>query len=225
MATVNIIASSSGRLTSQNSDANYTTVHDDTIGSLNAIGSLIGQELVLGLYSLWRFGLIFDTSSILGGATITAATLDLYLMSKDITGSDFDLTIVSGADLNNPLVDADYYDLLDKTTSFGASTVSTMTAGAVNSISLNATGLAAINIGAGAITKLGLRSSRDISSTPPTGYEDLDIRYVTWSPEPTLTVTYTPLAGEGQGLIAIVSETLHYVSKTGVEYVIQGTGV
>src|SRR3990167_8363294 len=34
-----------------------------------------------------------------------------------------------------------------------------------------------------------------------------------------------PLPGEGQGLLAVVGETLHYVSKTGVEYVVQGTVV
>lgn len=37
--------------------------------------------------------------------------------------------------------------------------------------------------------------------------------------------TYGEVPGEGQGLIAVVGETFHYVSKTGVEYVLQGTVV
>jgi len=149
----------------------------------------VGQIYYNPGYIVYRLGSAFDTSSLGAGVTITSATLSLYGWSDD-SDTDFDITIVSGADLADKLVDADYQDLLNDTTSFGSLSSASFVEGAWNVITLNPTGLAAISkTGA---TRFGIRSSRDISATTPTGFEEVQFEGAFVGNHPAqLSVTYT----------------------------------
>jgi len=173
------------------SDAVYLTAHGAASG--NAYDSTVigGQVVEVGQntsFWIYRGGLIFDTSDIPANATITSAVLSFYIWAKSTAGSDFALTIVSGADLADTLVDADYGDLLDDITSFGSVVVSGLTTKAWNDLTLNALGSAAIN--KGGTTRFGARSSRDIGSNEPTGSDYVQWTSINHANKVKLTITY-----------------------------------
>src|SRR3990167_12410 len=84
-------------------DANYLTAHDGEGATEGGTVDGLGQILNGGVYSLYRLGVVFDTSSLPDNATITSATLRLYCQNKDTTGGEFNATVVNGADLNTPI--------------------------------------------------------------------------------------------------------------------------
>lgn len=206
----------------------YATVHNAADGFAGDNETLveIGQDYTTGTdrYNVRRGGLVFDTSVIPTSMIILAATLTLYGWAKDVD-VDFSLTVVSGADLGDALVDADYGDLLDDTTSLGSILASDFLVGVVgvaqeNQITLNSTGLAAIT--RGGTTRFGLRSSRDISSTAPTNnvYEYIQFLGTGSSPIPRLDIAYG--FGEGAGAYEVVETRFHYVDAYGVERALLG---
>lgn len=158
----------------QKSDTDYDTCHDAAnadsppyndegafaIGQWNEGGGLDN------LYYIWRAFLQFDTSGISADDTIASAAIIFQVYGYYVIDNEFNITLVSGDDLANPLVVADYGDLLDDTTSLGSVTVYSPE---INTqylvIELNSTGIAAIN--QGGTTKFGIRSSNDISDTAP----------------------------------------------------------
>jgi hypothetical protein len=152
-----------------------------------------------GLYSIFRGALFFDTSSLPDDATITSATLSLYGYS-DSSETDFDITVVDGSVLNEPLESADYGDLRSQTVSGGAFDTAGFSASGYNDIPLNETGMGWIS--KTGITKFGLRSSRDIAATEPTGDEFVNVCASEKGEgyQPKLVVTYatpTPIVGVG----------------------------
>jgi hypothetical protein len=154
-----------------------------------------GQDEVF--YSVFRGALFFDTSSLPDDATITSATLSLYGYA-DTSDTDFDIAVVDGSVLGEPLESADYGDLRSQTVSGGVFNTAGFSTSGYNDIPLNETGMGWISkMG---ITKFGLRSSRDIASTAPTASELVDI----WTSEkgaayqPRLVVTYTMVPVGGQ---------------------------
>ena len=178
----------------------YSAVHDASSGTVNA-GSLrirIGQLVYGSALCIYRGGLFFDTSSLPDDATITSATLSLY-GSDDQSGTDFDITVVDGSVLEDPMVNSDYGVLLPQTAGGGTFNTAGFSTTGYNDIALNAMGINWIS--KTGTTKFGLRSSRDISATPPAGSEYVQI----WANEkgegyrPKLVVTYTippPVGGE-----------------------------
>ena len=186
---VNPTVTSDATLFSQN--VNYTTAHDALTGTVNTAGySWAGQYLFGGVYEVARTALFFDTSGLGGGATVTGATLSLKGQA-DVSTTDFNLTIVSGDDLTDRLVAADFGDMLDNVTSYGLLNTSGWLVEDWNSILLNPAGLAAISLTG--TTKFGFRSSLDISPTAPANDEE-----VFWynglafaDQLPILTITYT----------------------------------
>ena len=184
----------------QKSDQPYSVVHGASSGTVNA-GSLrirIGQSAAGSAFYIYRGGLFFDTSSLPDDATITSATLSLY-GSDYQSGTDFDITVVDGSVLEDPMVNSDYGDLLHQATGGGTFNTAGFSTSGYNDIALNAAGISWIS--KTGTTKFGLRSSRDISATPPTGPEHVRI----WANEqgegyrPKLVVTYTiapPVGGE-----------------------------
>ena len=139
--------------------------------------------------------LVFDTSSIPPTAVINAVTISVMGRNDVTIASDFDITIVSGVDLADIFVAADYGELLNDIISFGELTTVGFLLEDWNIIPLNALGIAAINIGG--TTRFGLRSSRDIATIDPKGnggnwYEWIAFYGMdTAGKEPRLTVTYT----------------------------------
>ena len=167
-----------------------------------------GQGLTASGFNIWRTALFFDTSSLPDTAVITSATLSLYgYLYAAQTG--FDITVVDGSLLHDPLEVGDYGYLLNQTTSGGTFNTSGFSTSGYNDIPLNATGMGWIS--RTGMTKFGLRSSRDITATAPgvfgewvagysydqgVGYRpQLNVTYSTAPPtlERTPTPTITPI--------------------------------
>lgn len=153
------------------SQVDYASAHDAVNG--DAVSDT-GAAFEVGQYYrhavtrwwIWRSAVFFDTSALPDDCEISSAVLSLYGGSLgDYSDTDFDITLVSGADLADPLVVADYGDLLDDTTSYGSVTTLGWSTSGYNDITLNSTGRDAIN--KTGITKFGIRSSRDINSDDP----------------------------------------------------------
>lgn len=124
----------------------------------------IGQrhDATYNRYSIHRAIMAFDTSVLPAGAAITSVSMKLYCW-KDYrqVGPDFDLVIVRG---DFAPVKADYHSLLDETESRGSLNTADIETGFIY-IPLNEIGIAEIN--REGYTKFAIRSSRDISATPP----------------------------------------------------------
>jgi hypothetical protein len=122
-------------------------------------------------YYLYRFVAGFDTSGLPDTATISAATFKFYLF-QDTSTTDFNVTVVSYTG-SYPATSGD--GLLAEWQSFGSTSYGALSTNGIGStgsrknISLNSTGIAAISKTGSTI--FGLRSSRDLSSTAPSGDE------------------------------------------------------
>ena len=115
-----------------------------------------------------RIFILFDTSALTAGATITAATISLFETAatrEDTLLPSQLIDIVSSSPASNTNLVVDDYDQLG-TTSFAAIDITSLTANAYNDFSLDANGLA--NISKTAISKFGARVSGDTSNTEPT---------------------------------------------------------
>lgn len=175
----------------------YTTAHDAPIaeGSLLDWTYTIGQQYLMGdKYRVFRSGVVFDTSAIPAGSTISSAKIRFHLTS-DNSVNDFLLTLVDGKDLDTPMVLSDYGDLLDEVTDGGHfDTFQLQPPPWTFEITFTPYGLTLIK--PGGLTKLGLRSSDDILANLPTHIgEHIDIRggdHPDPAVVPYLTVSYTP---------------------------------
>ena len=156
------------------SHADYGTAHDTAFSMNDDDGYLsIGQTNVSGSYRIYRSAVFFDTSSLPDDVYILAATLSLVGYSDD-SDTDFDITVVNGSSLIPPLALSDYGLLRSQTISGGAfNTSGFMTA--YFDIQLNADGIGWIS--KTGMTKLGLRSSRDINANAdfPNARESLSV--------------------------------------------------
>lgn len=198
MASLEVIGSTSDATLAGACDTNvYATRHDCATGTVQSVTSAaitLGQLNSSGAYDIWRLGIYFDTSALPDDAVISAGVITLTRAGGTATQA-FDVTIVNGDDLADPMVSADYGDLLDDTTAL-ANTVDTDTwaAGVAKDFTLTAGGRAKIS--KTGTTKFGIRSSRDINSNAPADgvLEDISIRSANDSQEarkPKLTITYT----------------------------------
>lgn len=194
MPDITLIATNVGRI-DRLAEATYILAHDNSDADFlqdNYHQTVMGQALLAGTYSVYRGGLEFDLTS-LSGKTVISAILKLY-GGVDNSGTDFDMTIVSGVSLANPFVAADFGDLLLATTSFGSLSTSGFLVNDWNIITLNTDGVTAIiaAIGSGVI-RFGLRSSIDIANSAPTGVETVTVigMTVTKITSPRLVVTYS----------------------------------
>ena len=150
------------------------------------------QNITYATYQVDRGFVFFDTSPIPDGATITSVSLGLYGQA-DSSATDFDITITNGQPTSpsDPLVGTDF-NKNNYSGSGGTFNTAGFTTSGYNTITLNSTGQGWIN--KTGTTKLCLRSSRDISSTTPTGNEYVSVyasEQTGTSQDPQLTVTYT----------------------------------
>ncbi len=159
---------SDGELAGQDDD--YETCHDaaDAHHISSGSHSLMGQTVVLGTFSIWRSVLFFETAILPDGALIGKATLKIY-GEWDRSDTEFNIQVVDGSDVHDPLEHADYGELLDEVISLGFIHSSEWITGDYNIIVLNAAGRAAIS--KTGTTKLAIRSSRDIGEDTPAGME------------------------------------------------------
>ncbi len=173
----------------------YSAVHQAPSGTLRCgepqlcVGQ-VEQLIIPPSFNILRGALFFDTSSLPDDATINSAVLSLYGTS-DNSSADFDITMVDGSGLNQPLQDTDYGYLGSQNVSGGSFNTSGFSTLGYNDIPLNETGLGWIS--KTGITKLGLRSSRDIAAIAPSTLEFVTV-YPSEEGEgyrPKLVVTYT----------------------------------
>ncbi|MBA7572152.1 hypothetical protein ES708_13928 [subsurface metagenome] len=144
----------------------------------------VGQQLTQDWYIVYRAGLFFDTSEIPAGAKILSATLSYYVKNK--FGWDYDIVIVSGEDLSEPLQPHHYHDLLDDTQSLGSAPAEDSYR--FQHIPLNEIGL--LHINTTGLTKLALRTNEDIDYIPPTLWHFQRGYSAEYRTKPYLTVTY-----------------------------------
>ena len=131
-----------------------------------------------------RAGLFFDTSEIPDDAKILSATLTYSVYAK--YGWDYDIVIVSGVDLSEPLQPHHYHDLLDDIVSLGSAPA--QESWRLQHIPLNELGLTHIN--KTGLTKLALRTNEDIDYIPPTRWQHQRAHAAETTLKPYLTVTY-----------------------------------
>ena len=158
----------------RNSGYPYNTVHDSVDGTVQSERIYAGQYKYPGTYyEIYRGFVFFDTSELPDYCTIISATLFLCT-AADGSYTDFDVVIQNGQPdyPHDPLMPDDY----DKTHYAGSggsfNTADLAIVGEYSAIPLNSDGLDWI-VKTG-ITKLCLRSSRDINSVVPTGLERVE---------------------------------------------------
>lgn len=179
----------------------YSDAHAASPGWVNsdAYTLPVGQELGGNGYSIFRGAVFFDTSSLPDDTIITSATLSLYGHSNGSL-TDFQITVVDGSLLHEPLEGADYGYLRNQTVSGGTFDTAGFSTSAYNNIPLNETGMGWIS--KTGITKFGLRSSREIAATVPGGPELVSVYTSEYTGGneywPKLVVTHTtPIVGVG----------------------------
>jgi hypothetical protein len=159
-----------------NSGTNYNTVRNATSGTVNSSGTYItiGQRKQPGIptstYYVYRGFVFFNTSTLPSNAYLDNATLSLY-KKDDCSTTDFDITIQNGQPTypHEPMQSNDY-NKNSYSGNGGMLNTSEFTSG------YNAILLSNLNwINKTGITKLCLRSSRDINAKTPTGSEYVNV--------------------------------------------------
>jgi hypothetical protein len=172
------------------SNLNYATCQAAATGTANTNGLyLVVGQASSGSYYVDRAFLLFNTSTIPVGATISSAQLclDGY---EDFSTNDFYVRIVDWTEGSDGISSTDFngYGTVVYSSDWSTSSYSS----AYNNITISNTTL----IQRGSITYICLRSSRDISATSP-GYPPAKNEYIRISSydntgsEPLLEVTYT----------------------------------
>jgi hypothetical protein len=146
--------------------------------------------------SLGRVFLLFDTSSLSSSASISSATLSIYVTAKingDNSGFDSVNVVTTTPASNTDLVSTDYDDITS-TLQASAVDLSAISTSAYNNFALNATGLG--NIAKTGVTKFGLRTGEDIADDRPVTDTENTVTISAaetsgTSQDPKLEVTYT----------------------------------
>lgn len=159
----------------------------------------IGSDSTSNLFlDMQKAIILFDTSSLPDDASISSATVKLYVTYKqDYMSQSIGITSSNPAS-DTALSTADYDEGVYGSTRYATDlTVASITTGAYNTFTLNTDGKNAINVSG--ITKFAVRVSCDIDNSAPTwaslvsggiGFTTAD-----GSNKPQLTVTYTSAGG------------------------------
>ncbi|MGB9854585.1 MAG: CARDB domain-containing protein [Candidatus Bathyarchaeales archaeon] len=153
----------------------YSNAHDSEHASqiLDTDTLVVGQDKQNGFYYIHRLYVYFDTSSI-GNQTIMSAQLRIKVFNVEWAQTAFNITIQNGQPdyPHIPCLDTDF-----NCAYYSGDGGSISIRGMVNNnyyyITLNSLGASWIN--KTGYTKLCLRSSRDINSDPPSGFEQIGI--------------------------------------------------
>lgn len=178
-------------------DAVWATVRAKTATTAtpdNSSTTIYTEAYSTGAYSINRTILTFNTASIPTGSIITSATLELYKNATAVSNDNSSAICLVGSTpaSNNVVVDGDF-DQLGSTRFATDVNYSSISTNAYFTITLNATGLAAIV--SGGITKLGLRDKKDLDNSTPVGVNSIAMNSAdSASNKPRLTINYTPPA-------------------------------
>jgi hypothetical protein len=176
-----------------NSSTSYTTAWTATTGAISSTSTTlsIGQQPpgIFPTYYVYRGYLFFDTTTLPSNAYIDNATLSLY-KSTDYSTTDFLITVQNGQPTypHDPLQTGDY-GKNQYSGNGGVINTSDLVNG-YNNITLTNDGKSWLN--QAGITKLCLRSNRDINGNTPTNNEYVKIYTSEQGTgyEPLLTITY-----------------------------------
>ncbi len=176
--------------------ASYATAHNATDAQTKETGALyIGQNTIFdGLYYIRRGCIKFpiDLGADNGSATITGVVFHGYGApgtQDDSAGDSITIVSFSPADTTNPAV-ADY-DQLGTTAYATTKLISSFSIGADNTMSLNSTGIAAVQSAIGGTLWLGYRTLNDVNNTTPTHNPQVIIQDEGDAHPPTLVITYS----------------------------------
>lgn len=185
----------------RNAEVNWATLKsgEGTSASYNDVSSHQANFMVSGgATNIWGFlsrsFYLFDTSTIPANATITGATLSLYINSyADPSGAGWEFNVYSSNPTSDTALVAGDFSKVGSNSFATSIAMSSMSTSAYNTWTLNATGIEAIN--KTGLTKLSLRESKyDAgSSTPPwasskTNY--LTVSFNESDSKPKLSITY-----------------------------------
>jgi hypothetical protein len=159
-----------------NSGTNYNTVRTASSGTINSSGTFItiGQKKVQTIpsptYYIYRGFVFFNTSSLPSNAYLDSATLSLY-EKDDYSTTDFDITIQNGQPIfpHSPMQSGDYNK------NFYSGNGGTYNTSGFHSGYNNMSFTSLAWVAKGGMTKLCLRSSRDINGNAPTGNEYVNV--------------------------------------------------
>lgn len=154
----------------------WASVHDATNGTYGAADGLLtgtyhGNWIygdAAGWKRITRVFLLFDTSAIPDTDTVSAATLGVYFEDQDLahdTGANSKFYVVASTPASNTNITADDFEQLGTTKFNSGLQNSSVTTGAINTITLNASGIAAIS--KTSISKLGMRMGWDVDNIDP----------------------------------------------------------
>lgn len=179
-------------------NTNYTTAHNATSGTLDATSTpnTCAQNGITGAdYYIGRGFFPFDTSTLPDDATITAATLELYITGIGDSTANY-ASVVQSTQASNTALNAADFDAVGTTTGGDSAAFNTLSTSAYTTITLNATGRGWIS--KTGYTTLALRQSTDITSSAPASFQYIQCNYSeSGSNKPILRVTYTvPEAGQ-----------------------------
>jgi hypothetical protein len=187
-------------------DDTWSAFHDAAAGSASSddagvmiVGAYYGST---GWAGILRAFLLFDTSSLPDGATITAASLHLYgdhfnpKIDSPGAASEPQLDVVGSTPASDTAIDVNDFPNIGTTRYAAGTDFSSLVDDGWNVIALNATGIAAISLAG--ITKLGLRVNCDTDNSEPDSSLGFDARFFPSTADnsnsarkPYLEVTYT----------------------------------
>ena len=164
----------------------YATAHDAASGTFYD-EIQVGQQIWSGQYWVYRGFLYFDTTSIPDNATIDEAKISIEI-EDDLSDTDFNITIQNGQPTypSTPLTETDYNK---NYYSGNGGQLDTSTIGLPGRYNITLTETGWIN--KQGMTKLCLRSDRDINDETPTGDEFVIIFHSESSSPPKIYITYT----------------------------------
>jgi hypothetical protein len=224
---------------------NYNTAWNNPHTLANTSSTIyIGQRIgPADMYYIYRSYLYFDTSIIPIDATVTSATLSLYV-SLNYSYTDFNVTIQHGWYSNNPLnpgplnphiplKEEDYYSY--NYASYAHASRNTATISSLGYWNISITGYDLDFIYLGGTTKMCVRSSRDISKVGSDINEYIKIYsceqgsayapklYVTYETEGYRYVVHGPFYENGAVAPTIANVTLYSKTENPYSFILDGT--
>ncbi len=166
--------------------------------TLTMIPNLLAGTTTNTYTEMGRAIILFDTSSLPADASISSAVLQIYV-SFTVNGLSQSFVVGASNPASNTALDSTDYAVGDfGSTAFStAASIDTLTTSAYNSISLNASGISAIDVAG--ISKFAIRLSADFNNSAPSwasgAQSAIVISTADSSNKPRLVVTYTSATG------------------------------
>lgn len=152
----------------KNDSANFATTRNASVGTAASdtdASFSCAVNTAAGVYDFIRAFLLFDTSAIPDNATDISAVLSLYVNTVTETLAGGSANIFASSPASNTGLGTGDYDQIGSVAFSTAKTLSSLSTSAYNDWTLNASGIAAINVGG--VTKFSVLNSYDYSNTDP----------------------------------------------------------